>query len=197
MHFYALVVNGITSCLYHWFNSIGFGLLDRMSMIIIAMTSTTIILSCLKLRSGSTDFASVVYFTGMFTLAGLHMEGEFNILFSGFLMGILYTVYHLRQNCRQLQVPDGIVDIAIRGAKCIILSGLFWILTENLCFNLAFIKFLFGHVWWHIGVSYGGYLLTIVPTFIFLKQHGGLVELKYNALGMPYLIRYRSKSGEV
>ena len=39
-----LVVNGITSLFYHYYNTIGWGLMDRMSMILIAISSVNLFL---------------------------------------------------------------------------------------------------------------------------------------------------------
>jgi hypothetical protein len=41
-------------------------------------------------------------------------------------------------------------------------------------------------VWWHIFVSYGGYLVSIVPRYILLQKTDE-IEIKYDVFGLPYL----------
>ena len=81
---------------YHYYNNIGWGLLDRMSMILIATSSTYIFMYHLDKiirinRWENTSFMMktlhilvTTYFTILFTIAGLHLETLFNILFGLF-----------------------------------------------------------------------------------------------------------------
>jgi hypothetical protein len=61
--------------------------------------------------------------------------------------------------------------------------------TEGLCHQFGFIKYLFGHVWWHIFVSYGGYLVSLVPQYINLlsKIDDEMIYINYDIFGIPYL----------
>ena len=81
MVYASLFVNGIASCLYHYYNSIGFGILDRMSMILIAYTSMYLLIEpiCIVYKNCLHIFLSL-YFTLILTFTGLHNEFVFNII---------------------------------------------------------------------------------------------------------------------
>lgn len=182
-----LVVNGILSFYYHYYNSIGFGLLDRMSMVLLALSTTLIFIQSLQqLFHIDTKFLTIIsisYYSFLLTIAGLHIEWLFNLLFTFFLCSILLYMYIIYLYS---QIDSKIIKIGIRGSFYILYSGLFWVGTELLCHQFYFIKFLFGHVWWHIFVSYGGYLVRLVPYYIknitlnryvFISYHFGITRI--------------------
>ena len=199
-----LVINGITSCLYHYYNTIGFGLLDRMSMIIIAMSSINLFIlninqiiilhKCyrVKLVTLSINLLCCIYFTFLFTIAGLHMETLFNIMFSIFLGSLVIFVNLIKKNYYKLGIPYELILLGQKGIIYIILSGLFWIITENLCDYSNIIKYMYGHVWWHFFVSYGGYLISLIPHYIYMNAHINTrlypIIIVYNRFSIPYLI---------
>ena len=197
--FSALAINGITSCYYHWFNNIGWGLLDRMSMILIAMGSTYLFISHIdkfikldkwkniKLLTSGIHLLVCGYFTTLFTIAGLHMESLFNILFGLFLASLTVYMWLVNKHQHNLKIPQQIVKFGWDGIKYIALSGTFWIITENLCKHIWFIKYFFGHVFWHIFVSYGGYLLSLVPNYLTLKDETENIYIQYDMFGLPYI----------
>jgi hypothetical protein len=133
----------------------------------------------------------IVYFTILFTIAGLHIESLFNILFGLFLCSLVIFMYLITMYYKKLFIPYDIILLGWRGIKFISLSGLFWIITENLCHKYWFVPYLYGHVWWHIFVSYGGYLISLIPQYIFLQQKQRLnmldINLKYDIFMIPYL----------
>jgi len=204
----SLTINGISSFLYHLTNNIGSGLLDRMSMILIAISSTylffihihrfikydkwkrvrRIVIFCHLLVS--------IYFTILFTIAGLHMESVFNILFSLFLISLVIFMYLIQRHHISLQIHKEILNIGWKGIKYISLSGIFWILTENLCDKYIFIRYFFGHVWWHIFVSLGGYYLSLVPHYILLKHKMEYIIIKKDRFYLPYLYGYNRQNIE-
>ncbi len=197
--FSALAINGITSCFYHWFNNIGWGLLDRMSMVLIAMASTYLFMSHLdkfiildkwknvKLLMSSIHLLVCSYFTVLFTIAGLHLETVFNILFGLFLASLIVFMKLVDKHQHNLKIPNQIVNYGWTGIKSVTLSGIFWIVTENLCNKIWFIKYLFGHVWWHVFVSYGGYLISLIPNYLTLRDTSDYVYVQYDWLGIPYI----------
>lgn len=194
----ALAINGITSCVYHWYNNIGWGLLDRMSMIIIAMTSTYLFMKHLdkiikydkwnnvKLLMNGIHLLVCGYFTILFTIAGLHMESVFNVLFGLFLASLVVYMWLVKKHQHNLDIPCQIVKFGWDGIKYITLSGTFWIVTENLCSHIWFIKYLFGHVMWHVFVSYGGYLLSMVPKYLTLVDELNKTDESTIELGNLY-----------
>jgi hypothetical protein len=209
----ALAVNGITSCVYHWVNNIGWGLLDRMSMIIIAMSSIYLFMCHIdkiitqdkwkhsKLLMSGIHLLVCGYFTTLFTIAGLHMESVFNVLFGLFLASLIVFMWLFNKHQENLHIPPQIVKFGWDGIKYIALSGIFWIVTENLCSHIWFIKYLFGHVMWHVFVSYGGYLLSIVPKYLTLSDKLNKLDIEscktntdyinYDCFGLPYICEHK------
>ena len=202
----SLIVNGITSCFYHYFNSIGWGLLDRMSMILIALSSINLFIVnidkifIINKYTNITFFNKIatiiliIYFTILFTIAGLHIESLFNIMFGLFLCSLVIFMYLLTQFHTKLFIPYNIISLGLKGIQFISLSGIFWLITENLCHKYWFIPYLYGHVWWHIFVSYGGYLISLIHQYIFLQQKQRLdmlnmldINLQYDIFMIPYL----------
>jgi hypothetical protein len=198
----SLLINGVTSCFYHYYNNIGWGLLDRMSMILIATSSTYTFMYHLDkiIRINRIENTSLMmntlhvlvtsYFTLLFSIAGLHLETLFNILFGFFLLSLVGYMYLFDKYQNNLKIPKQIISFGWDGIKYIAISGAFWIITENLCSHIIFIKYLFGHVWWHIFVSYGGYLFSLVPNYLTLKDENNIIHINYDFFGLPYLIKY-------
>ena len=200
----ALTVNGITSSLYHYYNNIGWGLMDRMSMIIIAMSSVILFQSIINSILILEKYKNIIinniiniiitsYFTILFTIAGLHMESLFNIMFSFFLIFLVFMVYIINKYYKMLEIPYQLVILSNRCILYVTISGIFWIITELLCNKFTFIKYLFGHVWWHIFVSYGGYLISLIPLYVYMKQNNYKIKINivYDNFNIPYLIFYR------
>ena len=201
----SLFVNGITSCFYHYYNNIGWGLLDRMSMILIALSSTFLFIQNMHKflifdkwgnyeKITKTIYVSVIlYFTVLFTIAGLHWEIIFNILFGLFLISLIIYMVLIDKHQDNLNIPYYIVNIGWKGIYYISVSGLFWIITEIGCSHLHMFKYLFGHVWWHIFVSYGGYLVSLISIYLHLEQnninHYDIVIKKDNSF-LPYVDYY-------
>ena len=202
--FAALAVNGLTSFFYHWTNEIGWGLMDRMSMILIAMSSTYLIFPHFHLIIRLERWKEVrkmvlaihilvcSYFTLLFTIAGLHWEKVFNCLFGLFLISLVIFMFFVDKYREILELPYEVLGYGWRGVKYIAWSGFFWIVTESLCNEVEWMKYMMGHVFWHIFVSYGGYLLSLVPNYLSLKQKKDWIVLKKDCVSIPYLFCYNS-----
>lgn len=199
MMYACLAVNGILSFLYHYHNSIGFGLLDRMSMVLLGFSTSYVCYTSIKKLTHFSFYANILvhlsivsYYSFLLTVAGLHDEFVFNALFTAFLGSIAVYMYAIKMYIlyNEIYIDQRIMLMGWKGVRCIFASAIFWIVTEGLCSHLSFIKYLFGHVWWHIFVSYGGYLVSIVPRYILLHKNEEIVEcvdIKYDAFGLPYL----------
>ena len=196
-----LSVNGILSFMYHYYNSIGYGLLDRMSMVLLALNTTYIFVNNIKkiplyknnkyqsFYNIVTNLTIITYYTILLTTAGLHKEILFNTLFALFLVSIIIFMFIIKLFAKELCISNNIMDIGWKGVRYIVCSGIFWLTTEGLCHHFGFIKYLFGHVWWHIFVSYGGYLVSLVPQYINLlsKIDDEMIFINYDIFGIPYL----------
>jgi hypothetical protein len=196
MMYSCLAVNGVLSYLYHYYNSIGYGLLDRMSMVLLGLNTTYVFFMTIKKRkllhlsfciNTMMHITIIAYYSFLLTIAGLHQEILFNILFGLFLVSIIGYVYIISSLTK---IDPEVLKIGWRGVKYIVYSGIFWLATEGLCNQVFFIKYLFGHVWWHIFVSYGGYLVSIIPNYLFLtqiKKDYQEIDIKYDIFRLPYL----------
>jgi hypothetical protein len=167
--YFALIINGISSCFYHITHTIGWGLIDRFSMILIALYCFQIFVSVFQhLHISSTichvlHSMSMLYIVALATVCGLHQEELFNTLFGGFLVSIvlfLIAVYYL------VIIPQRIMNYAIKGILLLSISGISWIVTEIHCRKYSILPYLFGHSIWHISVAVGGYYVSLLPIYI-------------------------------
>ena len=172
-----LALNGLLSFLYHYYNSIGFGLLDRISMILLSFNTTIMYCNIFCSSLYQVNYYKYIiyifiafYFSIFLTITGLYMEDLFNILFGIFLISlILYNI--LFEYLTSFNIPRKILNLSWKGIKYIAFSAIFWVLTESLCYKFFIIKFLFGHVWWHIFVSLGGYYISIIPNYLHIQNN--------------------------
>ena len=190
MVYTAMIFNGICSFMYHFNNQLGWGLLDRFSMILIALPCYMIgvkILESLKFYSIFYDilrFLIIFYLSYLMTVIGLHHEERFNALFGLFLINLAIFVFFIDKFNKSFNVPKNIIKISWFGIYLIAIAGVFWILTEKFCNSVWFIKYLFGHTIWHFGVSLGGYLVTLLPVYLYNKDNYPVIYYYYN---IPYL----------
>lgn len=201
MLYSSLFINGFTSCFYHYYNNIGFGLLDRMSMVLIAMSSTYLFVQHINLflifdrwvqHEAITKAIHVLvisYFTLLFTIGGLHWETTFNILFGLFLASLAIYMWLVEKHQWNLKMPYQVVNIGWQGINYILRSGIFWIVTELFCSDLSIFKYLFGHVWWHFYVSYGGYLVSLIPVYLHMNHPDNMrtIVIRQSKWYLPYL----------
>lgn len=167
-----LIINGISSFMYHFTNQIGWGLLDRFSMILITIPCFNIITDLFKLTKIKKEILRIIiniYLSVLMTVTGLHQEALFNILFSFYLIGLCIFMYIIKYNNKYYSIPKKIINNGIFGTFLIIFAVIFWIITEKLCYKFSFIKYMYGHAFWHFGVSYGGYLISLVPYYYYNK----------------------------
>lgn len=148
----ALFLNGIGSFGYHWTNQIGWGLIDRMTMILISISSIQIGLETV-FRNKFIFVLSQAYITSLLVVCALQYDDLFNILFGLFLVTLLLYV-------RTVQIKNLAEYEYIRkgylGILFIVIAGLSWIITEKYCHELKYVP---GHAIWHIAISYGGHLI--------------------------------------
>ncbi len=183
----ALIINGISSFMYHYNNKIGWGLMDRFSMILIAIPCYSVAIDVLQLSKIKKDIFRIIitsYITILMTVTGLQQEILFNILFGCFLSSLFIFIYIVQYQNNYYLIPKNILNKGWLGIVCLILAGSVWIITEKLCLKYSIIKYLFGHSFWHLGCAYGGYLLTLIPTFIYNKDN--FLKLDYY-LNIPYI----------
>jgi hypothetical protein len=189
MLYYSLIINGLTSAIYHHNHYIGWGLLDRCSMIYIATYCYNIFLEVFfgkyNFLLHIVQFSIVSYLTFLSTIAGLHNEDMFNNLFGFFLGSILIFLVLCKINYNF--IPKIIFYYAFKGITLISVAGISWIITENLCQEYVIMKYLYGHAVWHIAVSLGGYYISLLPIYLLKKnEYDTSIKIKYK-YNIPYL----------
>lgn len=190
MLYYSLIINGVTSSIYHHTHFIGWGLLDRYSMIYISTYCYNIFLELLIFKksicSHLLQITLIVYLTYLSATTGLHNEMLFNNLFGFFLFSVL--IFLILCRIKYPNIPKKIFNYGIKGIIYITIAGISWIITENLCDKYFIMKYFYGHSLWHVAVSLGGYYISLIPIYIY-KNNGSnfiitKIEYKYN---IPYI----------
>ena len=170
--YYSFIINGITSSFYHYNHYIGWGLMDRYSMILIAIYCFKIFFKVLEPNNNtiwhSIRFFSTLYIVFIQTFAGLHQEKYFNNMFGFFLVSIL--IFVIKISNVDYNLNHKLIDLSFKGIFLITIGGVSWIITENLCHSFTIMKYLLGHAVWHICVALGGYYISLVPIYMNYKE---------------------------
>jgi hypothetical protein len=175
MLYMAFLVNGLTSCMYHSTNWIGWGLMDRFSMLLIAWNCYMLFLEVLRAHTriwapllDCMRFGITMYMTVMMTIAGLHNEPLFDTLFGTFLGSLILVLGMVSCMRRTFPLSSSILKDGWKGVGYIGMAGAAWILTEKWCLSYVVLKYVMGHAVWHVGVSYGGFLVSHIPYHLLL-----------------------------
>lgn len=173
LFFHSLAVNGITSALYHFYGSIGWGVADRISMIFVAHYATKIVIDVsYKIKNFSSFTRNILYCIAdiysiiITVICSLHYETLFNFMFGLFLAIVLiFPALEHNKIKAELTHTKHVYKYTWKGIMCIFLGCMYWIVTEGMCNGFDFPKYLFGHALWHIFLAYGAYLVVISSTF--------------------------------
>ena len=186
----ALIVNGITSSLYHFTNQIGWGLMDRFSMVMLVVYCYNLGIKMCEMFNMCGIFYELLrifktfFVVLLLTITGLHFEQLFDAMFGFFLGTLLLFVLFVHVNNKKLLIPQELIIYNWKGIGLITLAGSFWIFTEKLCHQYNFVKYLFGHAIWHVAVALGGYYLILTPLYLYTRQKSVRVDYK---LKIPYI----------
>ena len=163
--FASFIINGISSAGYHSTNNIGWGLMDRMSMILISYFSLLLCSNELIKKFKLKTFYIYLSITSiqtfiviMLTICGLHQEHYFNILFGFFFVFLLFFVKIISQDDNE-DNNKNILKKGKIGISILIAGSLIWLSTEAYCDTIGNLQ---GHSIWHICCSIGGYLIISV-----------------------------------
>jgi hypothetical protein len=172
-----IIMNGIGSCGFHYTNYMGWGMIDRSSMIVLAigsilgMTRKIFHKQNIGFESVYLSLASVfmaVYFTSMMTTVAMSWENFFDILFALFLVGVVVSmlcfIYIIHVDLYERHPKP--FNMAFRGVGLMVIAGIIWILTEMFCEELPIMGYIHGHAFWHLFVAYGAYLITSMVLFV-------------------------------
>ena len=159
----SLFLNGIGSFGYHWTNQIGWGLIDRMTMILMAISAYQIGLETV-FKNKYMFLISQIYITSLLVVCGLYQDDAFNTLFGIFLGSLIFYIYMTSK--LKLAEPKYIRK-GYYGIGFMAIAGFFWIITEKYCHNL---KYFPGHALWHIAISIGGHYILNLATNVQQKK---------------------------
>jgi len=157
-----LIVNGISSFMYHWTGNFGFALYDEYPMIISLFLGNIYVDNLLP--SKHKKFKIIFYTNLMIIYLVINvMEDQrliFPYYFAGGLLTVLYNIYSL-VNYYKTSLYNTIYYIGV-----IITSAIIWGSTELNCGSNKYLYdkiYLIGHPMWHFMISYGFYnLIQIV-----------------------------------
>jgi hypothetical protein len=159
-----LVINGISSFMYHWTGNFGFALYDEYPMIIALFLGNIYVENLIP--SEYKNYKILFYINSMLLYLIINvMEDQrliFPYYFAGGLLIVLYNIYRLvyyYEKKNNILVYRNNTNYYI---KIIIGSALIWGLTELSCkhYRIRFTNlYLLGHPMWHFMISYGFYNL--------------------------------------
>jgi len=205
-----LVVNGIGSFYYHYTQQMGWAVVDELSMMIsIILGAHTLYLMIVNSKNlpilygvKKTYIHNHYFYKGLLTLISsfylifsytLSIFSDtrylFPVLFAipAFLLipGLIY-IYSKYYGEQRLYNPRGEGrGLFLGGMSLSLISATIWIISENLCIHYHWIKYLHAHVMWHIGISYGMFLLiSFMLHFHIFINDGKFCEVKY-IIGVP------------
>ena len=174
MVYNTFIINGICSCMYHYTHYIGWGLADRFSMILMVVYCYNICIQYLNMNN-LIKIICISFIVSLLTVTGLNNETLFNILFGVFLISIIVCI-----NMARLSLTYQRYALGKKGIQYIVLAGVLWIITEMFCNHIWIMKYMVGHAFWHIGVSIGGYYITLT----FAGEQNMYMKYKF---GLPYI----------
>jgi len=198
-----LFATGIGSIFYHWFGSIGWALFDEFPMILIVFISnlylneisfyiksiyktvTTIdnIQNAIKI---CINCLIMVFFlvSNVMSTSRLYFPLYFAICFVNLIYQFITLSYQFSKLKLCIENNIQIIPYAKKYLCFLMLSALFWILTENSCKyfkpnseSIFSILYLIGHPMWHITVSYSFYNLLQIILYIKLRLVGNNVKI--------------------
>ena len=108
-------------------------------------------------------FLQQTYITILMVSCALKYLEFFNGLF-GIFLGLILVFIKMIDN-KKSEINYKVINTikyAWIGIFMIIIAGLSWIIIEKLCHTFNIIKYLHGHALWHIFVSLGGYLTSLL-----------------------------------
>ena len=216
-----LVVNGVGSFFYHYTQQMGWAVVDELSMMIsVIMGLYSLYLLIVNSRHlpilpqvRKTYIHNHYLYKGIMTLVvcfylifsyALSIFSDtrnlFPLLFAvpalSLMPGLLY-IYKKYYGPKRSYNPHGYGrKLFIGGVTISLMSAVIWIVSENLCVYYHWIKYLYTHVIWHIGISYGMFLLiSFVLHFHLFVNDGEFCHVKYK-LGIPiFSLDQHDKSG--
>eukprot|EP01006_Ploeotia_vitrea_P017263 TRINITY_DN48357_c0_g1_i1.p1 TRINITY_DN48357_c0_g1~~TRINITY_DN48357_c0_g1_i1.p1 ORF type:complete len:285 (+),score=93.72 TRINITY_DN48357_c0_g1_i1:78-932(+) len=192
----ALVVTGVGSTGYHWSLELGWGFIDSLPMLLASYLGLYLTVDAIAFqlmsRRHSHHYEQVSGTMAIFGMTGLVVslaqiiieranghEESFPILFAlpELLIGVGIMMIRFYSHKQQLSANNAECVKAKKymwiGFGVSFGSAVLWVSVEATCSSTSFSRYLFWAHWlWHIGISYGMYLLFQFLIYIHWTQDG-------------------------
>lgn len=189
-----IIVNGIGAAGFHYTQQKGWSVIDELSMTIALVLGTSYSYSLLlkyKIKKEYYKYRMILdiilncifsfYLIFCYTIT-LFVESRhyFPLIFFCPSISLLIPIYFFRNYYIKKNKKE--VILINKGIKSCFISFLIWFSIEMLCDYIPFIQYIPGHGLWHIGFSYGMFLLLQFmlhfSNIIIFKRYD-VIEFKY------------------
>jgi len=190
-------INGIGAAGFHYTQQKGWGVIDELSMMI-AISVGSLYLYSITFRTLKIYFKNyyihiifsilcVSYLIFGFTLSlFIDTREYFPLIFLTPCLSLIPPLIYINK-IYYINDKTNASLILKRGMSLSILNGIIWNISESLCIYYPFIKYLYLHAFWHIGFSYGMFLICEFCCHFQLyltRKKKYLIELYY---GIPII----------
>lgn len=133
-----------------------------------------------------------LYVILIITFNSLGNDLIFNFMFSVFLFSSIMFIPITRYiTHKDLLLKNNTINkYGIISIFCLVISMIMWIITENLCDSISWLKYFQGHGIWHFGTGFGGYLLGIYILFLNESRNHNVVHLNSKNIFEPFIEKY-------
>ena len=193
-----IVVNGLGAAGFHYTQQKGWSVIDELSMMMALILGTSYSFSLLlkyKIKSNYYKLRMLLdiilncifsFYLIFFYTITLFVESRkyFPIIFFFPSISLLVPVYFFKN----YYIINNKKEIFLLNysLKCCLYSFFLWLFTEIFCDKIPFLKYFPGHGIWHIGFSYGMFLLIQ-----FLLHFSNIVVFKrYDVIELQYFIPF-------
>lgn len=180
-----MIVNSVGSFGYHWTGQYGWQLIDECSMILASTTGCSILLDELFVPYRSLYMTSISLYQ-VFSIALIASGTDVALLFTIPLLCILFVTVILAYTD---QTNAAARILLWTGLGVSLSSAAVWITTEQLCDRIEIFRWLYGHVMWHAGMSYGLHLVYCFIAWV-RADNAGYVPFIKKWYGLPYAVVY-------
>jgi len=192
-------LNAIGSFMYHWTGQVGWAHVDEYSMTVAAVLPAYTIFEEMsvfygfKFRTWSLTFAGW-FMVLSFTIGALDLPGEITSVFFAVPIAFLVACCLLATFNTKYVENENVTDEEKRmlvGGVCTALgSTVVWVVTETLCPTVPAMRYVYGHVIWHVGMPYGLYCVLMFISTTRANEAGATSRILYLSGKLPYAVVY-------
>jgi hypothetical protein len=162
-------INGIGAAGFHYNQQKGWGVIDELSMMIAVSLGSLylyiMLFKTVKIRYNNYliniifSILCVGYLIFGFSLSLFDDTRDyFPIIFTVPTLSLLPPLYYINNKYYNDDVSNASLMLK-KGVSFSLVTAIIWGVSENLCIHYSFIKYLYLHSVWHVGFSYGMFLI--------------------------------------